>query len=74
MYYTTLERDVLDSIVRMLNFYESQLDEIKTADSVLSLKMLKGIDEKYSNNAAIILKFSQILTINMENFYNNDLH
>lgn len=37
-----LEIKVLDSITRTLSFYGSQLDEISTADTALTLKMLKG--------------------------------
>lgn len=38
----SLETKVLDSILRTLNFYNSQLDQITTGDTALSLKLLKG--------------------------------
>ncbi|KAJ6636456.1 hypothetical protein Bhyg_15046 [Pseudolycoriella hygida] len=38
---------VLDSLMRILNFYEAQLEDITTDDASLSIKMLKEIDDKH---------------------------
>ncbi|XP_037040755.1 uncharacterized protein LOC119077640 [Bradysia coprophila] len=45
--YKNLEIKVVDSISRTLNFYYSQLDDIKEGDSSLSLEILKDIDAKH---------------------------